>query len=177
MLTPPLPLRPMRKAKPRGRTDETAELTREEQASVLAVLHRLYVENDENAAAVGRVLKMSGPAITQLLGEVNRPGLKTARAIARFLRVSPWQVIDPMLERKGGTLVTASSHPHAALALRQAAERWQWPSWVTEHLSHVPIPEHWAPVSPGFYADLAHIWTKYDVEYGSGERLKSQPNQ
>lgn len=177
MLIPPLPFSPMRKAKTRGRTDETAELTREEQGSVLSVLHRLYVENDENAAAVGRALKMSGPAISQLLNGVNRPGLVTARALARHLRISPWQIVDPTLERAALPFVTAANNPRAALALRQASERWQWPEWVTLHLSRVPIPEHWAPVSPGFYADLAHIWTKYDVEYGSGERLKSEPGR
>ena len=102
---------------------------------VVGVLRRLYgARFHENKSELARALKISQPAVTQLLEGTNLPSLQTARAVARIEGVDVTSYLDEHAEDDDA----ASPFPSKFRAAR-SARGLDLPGWaIDQMLSEAP---------------------------------------
>lgn len=89
-----------------------------EAEKIRAFLRRVKTEDKLDGVKIGKKIKRSGPAVTQILSGKNTPSLRTARAIAALRGLTIWQLLDE--DAASPQSVSRDRYPHRAIAVRIA---------------------------------------------------------
>ena len=166
-----LPSEPVAKKKGRNPNQlppETAERIKE-------LLNQLYVAHEENGAAVGKVLGITGSAVSQILsGRTRQISITTAQKIAEAVGKTLHISISGEAPTDG--VRTIGSDAASAAALAAARREFGIPTWIVALLARTPIPDNWPSLTPQVVLDLASVWEKWEGRLGSRVREKHTQN-